>query len=114
VVIGGLVSSTLLTLVLVPTLYTMVENGKEKRRLKRAARRGATGPTPPPVDVPKHAADEPEAEPQFEDEQEEPVSASSGGAHEAPVTATPSAALRGYTDQFEVLKMPRRPEQPPA
>ncbi|SEG99924.1 hydrophobic/amphiphilic exporter-1, HAE1 family [Nonomuraea solani] len=32
VVIGGLVSSTLLTLVLVPTLYTMVENRKEKRR----------------------------------------------------------------------------------
>ncbi|WP_018684693.1 efflux RND transporter permease subunit [Actinokineospora enzanensis] len=43
VVIGGLISSTLLTLVLVPTLYTMVENSKEKRRAKRAARhaRGA-------------------------------------------------------------------------
>src|SRR3712207_1055342 len=39
VVIGGLVSSTLLTLVLVPTLYTMLENGKERRRAKRAARR---------------------------------------------------------------------------
>ena len=39
VVIGGLVSSTLLTLVLVPTLYTMVENRKEKSRAKRAARR---------------------------------------------------------------------------
>ena len=35
VVIGGLVSSTLLTLVLVPTLYTMVENRKEKFRKRR-------------------------------------------------------------------------------
>jgi len=32
VVIGGLVSSTLLTLVLVPTLYTMVERTKERMR----------------------------------------------------------------------------------
>jgi len=38
VVIGGLVSSTLLTLVLVPTLYTMVEGRKERRRAKRALR----------------------------------------------------------------------------
>jgi HAE1 family hydrophobic/amphiphilic exporter-1 len=111
VVIGGLVSSTLLTLVLVPTLYTMVENGKEKRRLKRAARRGRPGPTPPPPldETPKHAADDLEPEPEVE---EVPVPASSGGAHEAPATAAPSGALRGYTDQFEVLKMPRRPEQP--
>ena len=36
VVIGGLVSSTLLTLVLVPTLYTMVENTKERFRRKPA------------------------------------------------------------------------------
>ncbi|WP_155355978.1 efflux RND transporter permease subunit [Acrocarpospora macrocephala] len=34
VVIGGLVSSTLLTLVLVPTLYTMVERTKERLRRK--------------------------------------------------------------------------------
>ncbi|WP_410669107.1 efflux RND transporter permease subunit [Amycolatopsis sp. cmx-4-68] len=39
VVIGGLVSSTLLTLVLVPTLYTMVETRKERRQARRAARR---------------------------------------------------------------------------
>src|SRR5690606_21733881 len=32
VVIGGLISSTLLTLVLVPTLYTMVERAKERMR----------------------------------------------------------------------------------
>jgi hydrophobic/amphiphilic exporter-1 (mainly G- bacteria), HAE1 family len=39
VVIGGLVSSTLLTLVLVPTLYTMVERVKERTRDRRTARR---------------------------------------------------------------------------
>ncbi|MFC9299534.1 efflux RND transporter permease subunit [Streptomyces sp. NPDC057010] len=38
VVIGGLVSSTLLTLLLVPTLYTMVELRKERRREKKTAR----------------------------------------------------------------------------
>jgi HAE1 family hydrophobic/amphiphilic exporter-1 len=36
VVIGGLLSSTLLTLVLVPTLYTMVESAKQRRRDRRA------------------------------------------------------------------------------
>ncbi|MEU6716548.1 efflux RND transporter permease subunit [Nonomuraea sp. NPDC046802] len=37
VVIGGLISSTLLTLVLVPTLYTMVERAKERMRRSPAA-----------------------------------------------------------------------------
>ncbi|SDS47222.1 efflux RND transporter permease subunit [Actinopolymorpha singaporensis] len=37
VVIGGLVSSTLLTLVLVPTLYTLVEEFKERRRRRRGS-----------------------------------------------------------------------------
>ncbi|MFC6089898.1 efflux RND transporter permease subunit [Saccharothrix lopnurensis] len=36
VVIGGLISSTLLTLVLVPTLYSMVEGRKERKAAKRA------------------------------------------------------------------------------
>ncbi len=39
VVIGGLVSSTLLTLVLVPVLYRLVESSKEKRAARRASRR---------------------------------------------------------------------------
>jgi len=46
VVIGGLVSSTLLTLILVPTLYTMVETRKEKRRAKKAARRSPAAEAP--------------------------------------------------------------------
>jgi HAE1 family hydrophobic/amphiphilic exporter-1 len=38
VVIGGLVSSTALTLVIVPVLYWLLENGKVKRAAKRKAR----------------------------------------------------------------------------
>ncbi|MEU5978640.1 efflux RND transporter permease subunit [Streptomyces sp. NPDC047315] len=48
VVIGGLISSTLLTLLLVPTLYAMVELRKERRRKKKADKRarksGEQGP----------------------------------------------------------------------
>ncbi|MDH6216470.1 efflux RND transporter permease subunit [Streptomyces pseudovenezuelae] len=39
VVIGGLITSTLLTLLLVPTLYAMLELRKERRATKRAAKR---------------------------------------------------------------------------
>ncbi|MGW1585366.1 efflux RND transporter permease subunit [Streptomyces sp. NPDC002386] len=39
VVIGGLISSTLLTLLLVPTLYAMLELRKERRARKKAAKR---------------------------------------------------------------------------
>ncbi|MFK0199951.1 efflux RND transporter permease subunit [Streptomyces lavendulae] len=46
VVIGGLVSSTLLTLLLVPTLYTMVELRKERRRAKKRARLTVVPPQP--------------------------------------------------------------------
>jgi hydrophobic/amphiphilic exporter-1 (mainly G- bacteria), HAE1 family len=129
VVIGGLVSSTLLTLVLVPTLYTMVENRREKSRAKRAARRQ---PAPGWVPPAKHAAAEPTESGDLvpagtadagavPDDASRPTSG--GGAHQAPERETaeprpepaaPSTALRGYTDQFEVLKMPRRPAGPSA
>ncbi|MFD8569190.1 efflux RND transporter permease subunit [Streptomyces sp. NPDC059639] len=51
VVIGGLITSTLLTLLLVPTLYAILELRKEKRARKRAAKRGSAeippqSPTP--------------------------------------------------------------------
>ncbi|MFH8465815.1 efflux RND transporter permease subunit [Streptomyces sp. NPDC017991] len=42
VVIGGLITSTLLTLLLVPTLYAMVELRKERRAKKKSAKREAT------------------------------------------------------------------------
>ncbi|GAA1410496.1 hydrogenase expression protein [Glutamicibacter uratoxydans] len=41
VVIGGLVTSTLLTLILVPVLYRLIESRKEKNAARRAARRHA-------------------------------------------------------------------------
>ncbi|MEU4687660.1 efflux RND transporter permease subunit [Actinoplanes sp. NPDC023714] len=97
VVIGGLVSSTLLTLVLVPTLYTLVENRKERSREKRQAKRarkaaGKSG-TPAGTEASEVPADDaPEAE-------------------EAPEPPAKEGALRGYTDQFEVLKMPRKPNE---
>ncbi|MEV0524785.1 efflux RND transporter permease subunit [Streptomyces sp. NPDC050439] len=47
VVIGGLITSTLLTLLLVPTLYAMVELRKEKRRGKREAKRAKKAGVPP-------------------------------------------------------------------
>ncbi|TDC67218.1 efflux RND transporter permease subunit [Micromonospora sp. KC207] len=95
VVIGGLLSSTLLTLILVPTLYTMVENTKESLRARRLRRRGAPaaesigdGGTPPAG---------------------EPVPAA---APAAPARPTPSAALVDGTDQFEVLRLPKSRQSP--
>jgi HAE1 family hydrophobic/amphiphilic exporter-1 len=102
VVIGGLLSSTLLTLVLVPTLYTMVENAKVWLRERRSGSK--------PTDAQKHAAPD-----NTEPENTEPEQ-SAGGAHEAPEpVAKPEAhsALRGYTDQFEVLRLPQGPITPP-
>ncbi len=52
VVIGGLISSTLLTLLLVPTLYTMVELRKERRRAKKAARLTVVPPQDQPEETP--------------------------------------------------------------
>lgn len=49
VVIGGLISSTLLTLILVPTLYTAVEI----RRERRGRRRAPASPTPAPPPQPQ-------------------------------------------------------------
>ena len=37
-IIGGVITSTLLTLVVVPVLYTYIANGEERRRAKRQAR----------------------------------------------------------------------------
>ncbi|MBG6238838.1 multidrug efflux pump subunit AcrB [Mycetocola sp. CAN_C7] len=41
VVIGGLVSSTFLTLIVLPTLYNLVEGARERRLARRAAREAA-------------------------------------------------------------------------
>jgi len=77
VVIGGLISSTLLTLVLVPTLYTMVESFKE--RFRREPELAFAGPAV--------------------SNGHEPLV--------APPPSKPSAALIEGTDQFEVLRLPK-------
>ncbi|MFD7276216.1 efflux RND transporter permease subunit [Streptomyces sp. NPDC059862] len=53
VVIGGLISSTLLTLLLVPTLYAMLELRKERRAKKRAAKRAEKSGAAPLADEDK-------------------------------------------------------------
>ncbi len=56
VVIGGLITSTLLTLLLVPTLYAMLELRKERRAKKRAAKKGGDVPPQAPAsDAPEPA-----------------------------------------------------------
>jgi HAE1 family hydrophobic/amphiphilic exporter-1 len=105
VVIGGLISSTLLTLVLVPTLYTMVESTKEWGR-RRWAGRGAAGNESPAA------------------AQDRPAPTVAAGAmpqhaglarHRASESSPVSGALIDGTDQFEVLRLPKsgRPPLPP-
>ncbi|MEV2248835.1 efflux RND transporter permease subunit [Streptomyces sp. NPDC049970] len=60
VVIGGLITSTLLTLLLVPTLYAMVELRKERRAKKKAAKREAKSGASAPVTTEETASEEPE------------------------------------------------------
>jgi HAE1 family hydrophobic/amphiphilic exporter-1 len=55
VVIGGLISSTLLTLLLVPTLYTMIEIRKERRAKKKALKRAGTPSEPTESETPEPA-----------------------------------------------------------
>ena len=69
VVIGGLVSSTALTLIVLPVLYDLVEGGRERRRARRAAKAAGTddaggGPAGgSPVDGPADGPDAPAPEP---------------------------------------------------
>ena len=52
VVIGGLVSSTVLTLIVLPTLYNLVEGAKERRRSRKGgADAGEQGPAPDAPDA---------------------------------------------------------------
>ncbi|MCW3814774.1 efflux RND transporter permease subunit [Micromonospora sp. DR5-3] len=100
VVIGGLISSTLLTLILVPTLYTMVERTKESLRAARVRRRGTPEPAREPVHVPVPVgAGAPPAE--------APAPAAA-----PPARPAPSAALLDATDQFEVLRLPKSRRSP--
>ncbi|GAA5034191.1 efflux RND transporter permease subunit [Microbacterium fluvii] len=50
VVIGGLISSTVLTLLVLPTLYNPVEGAKERRAARRAAKSGAVAESAPALE----------------------------------------------------------------
>ncbi|MET8203275.1 efflux RND transporter permease subunit [Micromonospora taraxaci] len=105
VVIGGLLSSTLLTLILVPTLYSMVEHTKESLRNRRDRRRSGE----PVVDGAE--ADEAAAPNQVAVPSGAPAPAATEGTRPAPRSA-PSGALVEGTDQFEVLRLPRSRTSP--
>ncbi|RGC70577.1 Swarming motility protein SwrC [Micromonospora sp. MW-13] len=108
VVIGGLLSSTLLTLILVPTLYSMVEHTKESLRARRRRRAGGSAPEsggPGADDVPVTGAGEPVPV-------GAPVGAPAEGGPAGPVRSGPSAALVDGTDQFEVLRLPKSRQSP--
>ncbi|WP_326744193.1 efflux RND transporter permease subunit [Streptomyces sp. NBC_00121] len=60
VVIGGLVTSTLLTLLLVPTLYAMVELRKERRAKKKAIKRARKAGLSAPAQPEETTSEEPE------------------------------------------------------
>ena len=72
VVIGGLISSTLLTLVVLPTLYNLVEGAKERRAARRDGQADAVG-------APTEGAERAAA----------PVGAQPATAGEAPVSEAP-------------------------
>lgn len=118
VVIGGLFSSTLLTLVLVPTLYTMVEDAKLRlRRSFGATETAVAEPTQGEVDGRADGSDAlldasaPDAGADTDsggagvDGTDGRGSGDTGAVDDRP--APPSAALIAGTDQFEVLRLPR-------
>jgi multidrug efflux pump subunit AcrB len=49
-IIGGVITSTLLTLVVVPVLYTYIANGEERRRARHAALARGDGTAPAGAD----------------------------------------------------------------
>ncbi|SIN17614.1 efflux RND transporter permease subunit [Micromonospora cremea] len=108
VVIGGLLSSTLLTLILVPTLYTMVEHTKESLRERRRRRRSGDAPLTGPTD-PETA--EPASPNKVAVPSGAPAATHAEGARQAGRPA-PSGALVEGTDQFEVLRLPRSRTSP--
>ncbi|RIV32678.1 efflux RND transporter permease subunit [Micromonospora radicis] len=111
VVIGGLISSTLLTLILVPTLYAMVEDTKESVRAWRAGRSGAgSDGTGGGTGGAMSGGAEPLAGERI------PVGVGAATSEEKPahrpVPAAPSGALVDNTDQFEVLRLPKSRNSP--
>ncbi|MFD5224328.1 efflux RND transporter permease subunit [Microbacterium sp. NPDC058342] len=115
VVIGGLVSSTVLTLIVLPTLYNLVEGARERRAAKRAARGGgeadgeggahdAAGPDAGPATGAAVAADPAPAH----------SAATGSGAASAPADAEPDApgAAAGTVDASAVARIPHLESEP--
>ncbi|MEU4770675.1 efflux RND transporter permease subunit [Micromonospora sp. NPDC023644] len=113
VVIGGLLSSTLLTLILVPTLYAMAENTKESFRSRRARRSGGAAPATGAGDADQPGDDggTPAAEP-VAVPAGVPSTAGAEGADAPASRPAPSGALVDGTDQFEVLRLPKSRRSP--
>ncbi|MEU2614353.1 efflux RND transporter permease subunit [Micromonospora sp. NPDC007271] len=113
VVIGGLISSTLLTLILVPTLYTLVEHTKESLRERRAGRREPEPPRVPDRDRPTPVTPPaPAPVPVAVGGGAAPAEAAEPSAAPPPARPAPSAALLDGTDQFEVLRLPKSRHSP--
>ncbi|HEX5540228.1 MAG TPA: efflux RND transporter permease subunit [Micromonospora sp.] len=109
VVIGGLLSSTLLTLVLVPALYAMVEGTKERWRERRG--RGAV---PALAGAAAYAGNDNgglgSTAPSMADDSTDGEAVPRN--RQAISRPTPSAALIDGTDQFEVLRLPKSQRSP--
>jgi len=122
VVIGGLFSSTLLTLVLVPTLYTLVEQVKD--RLRGGWSRGPVGRGDTSASHGVSGSGTAGREAATDAAVTVPVTAGTAGygvtaARRVPgkslvaePPAQPSGALVDGTDQFEVLKLPKSRTSP--
>ncbi|MFF5218196.1 efflux RND transporter permease subunit [Micromonospora sp. NPDC000442] len=114
VVIGGLLTSTLLTLILVPTLYAMVEDTKVSVRAWRRRRYGDA-----PDDGSGGGAVTEADDATSDTTGRAPVGAGIGAGttgadrrKSRPVPAAPSGALIENTDQFEVLRLPKTRNSP--
>ncbi|MEW2473021.1 efflux RND transporter permease subunit [Micromonospora gifhornensis] len=112
VVIGGLLSSTLLTLILVPTLYAMVEDTKQSVRSWRAGRSGGASDSGPAVSDTDATKPDGEQSPTTERATQGPAATDKRPAQSRPVPAAPSGALVDGTDQFEVLRLPKSRNSP--
>ena len=112
VVIGGLVSSTALTLILVPVLYHLVEGAKERSATRRAQRHG-NHPITDEVMAVAGASLEVPAEMVAPKVTSSPVTGASAGASQAPTgtpatPAAPGALVNPATGQIPLTRRERK------
>ncbi|NLU76822.1 efflux RND transporter permease subunit [Micromonospora sp. HNM0581] len=112
VVIGGLLTSTLLTLILVPTLYAMVEDTKVSVLAWRRRRRSGPAGEPGEGAADDGGDTEPVTDGTPVDAEPDANVAETARRESRPVPAAPSGALIENTDQFEVLRLPKSRNSP--